>query len=482
MRNDYSEHTIMHTNSNDKVQSCFHNNVSFDADNKKLHIHVDRDNEHIMILKDIERYNSIHGIKPRPHQLSKLKEKIRIEGLAENDRDFADLCSRYNIQRASHDREVKAYYEHFPNEKQQPLNNVLSGTDVTLSYGEGLLDFVYADFTPAIEQATKTSAFMDMPPDIARPENYEKIYGSLHDKIERFQCYTATMPLVKGIAYTSLYTAICPPVFPNRPEATSSLRGYINYLTALQKEYLELIEFCFDEEYYSEVFEDLRPEGRYYIYRQAKGYSDVLLRKETVKLEMRTIRGDAMPFGRSEEEALKRMFSSADFGDPINEFLDRYNMKISDLVSYLLFPRFMNVQYEFNSVADILELEFSKLMEHNIRFRKCKRCGKYFIMKGNYNTKYCDRIAPGETQTCQDLAAQENYKKKTEGDEALSIYNKYYKRYYARVKAKQIKEADFKKWKYAALTKRSECSDGKITPDEFGKWMEAYFPNRKKKT
>lgn len=27
-----------------------------------------------------------------------------------------------------------------------------------------------------------------------------------------------------------------------------------------------------------------------------------------------------------------------------------------------------------------------------IRFRKCQRCGRYFILKGNFATRYCDRV------------------------------------------------------------------------------------------
>ena len=127
-----------------------------------------------------------------------------------------------------------------------------------------------------------------------------------------------------------------------------------------------------------------------------------------------------------------------------------------------------------------MKLEFTKMQEENIRFRKCKRCGRYFIMKGNYDTNYCDRIEAGTNRTCKDLAAQENYKKKTEGNEAIALYHKYYKRYAARVKVRQIKEKDFKNWKYEAIVKRDECSDGKITPAEFTEWLEACFPNRKK--
>ncbi len=102
-------------------------------------------------------------------------------------------------------------------------------------------------------------------------------------------------------------------------------------------------------------------------------------------------------------------------------------------------------------------------------------------MKGKYDTRYCDRVAEGESHSCQEFAAAENYKAKHADDKATAIYSKYYKRYSARVKVRQIKEADFKKWKYQAMTKRDECTNGFITPEEFTEWMENCFPNRKAK-
>ena len=119
------------------------------------------------------------------------------------------------------------------------------------------------------------------------------------------------------------------------------------------------------------------------------------------------------------------------------------------------------------------------MLEQNIHFRKCKRCGRYFIMKGNYDTNYCSRIADGKARTCQELAAAEKYKAKVADDKAIPIYNRYYKRYAARVRVRQIKEADFKKWKYRAIRMRDECSAGKLSPEEFIQWMEDSFPNRK---
>ena len=60
------------------------------------------------------------------------------------------------------------------------------------------------------------------------------------------------------------------------------------------------------------------------------------------------------------------------------------------------------------SIEQQIEFELMQLLKPDIGMRKCKRCGKYFIMKGNYDTNYCDRIVEGETCNCQELAAQEN--------------------------------------------------------------------------
>ncbi len=122
------------------------------------------------------------------------------------------------------------------------------------------------------------------------------------------------------------------------------------------------------------------------------------------------------------------------------------------------------------------------MLEHNVRFRKCKRCGKYFIMKGNYDTNYCDRIAEGETRNCQDLAAQENYKKKMADNAAIPLYQKVLQALCRPCSCKdRLKSPISKKWKYQAMTKRDECSNGKITLAEFEAWLEGSFPNRKKK-
>ena len=119
-----------------------------------------------------------------------------------------------------------------------------------------------------------------------------------------------------------------------------------------------------------------------------------------------------------------------------------------------------------------------------MEFQRCKRCGKYFVVKGNYHGSYCDRVAVGESRNCQQLAAQETYLSKLKnnnGENPLNVYQKYYKRYFARVKAGSLKEKQFRQWQYEAVRKRDACLNGEIPLGEFKDWLEASMPNRGKK-
>ena len=176
-----------------------------------------------------------------------------------------------------------------------------------------------------------------------------------------------------------------------------------------------------------------------------------------------------------------KMAAVSDVDLSIQKYLDKLGFTMPEMIALSVMQADEYETCICESIEQQIEFELIQLLKSDTGMRKCKRCGKYFIMKGNYDTNYCDRIAEGETRNCQDLAAQENYKKKMADNAAIPLYQKYYKRYAACVRVRQIKETDFKKWKYQAMTKRDECSDGKITLADFEEWLEASFPNRKKK-
>jgi len=127
------------------------------------------------------------------------------------------------------------------------------------------------------------------------------------------------------------------------------------------------------------------------------------------------------------------------------------------------------------SLEEILYLEFEKMLELDMRIKKCKNCGRYFMLKGNYQTEYCDRAPDGGSQTCQNIGATAKYAQKVKDNPALALFNRAYKRYHARLKVGSVKVDAFKKWKYEAVVMRDMCLSGEIAANEFGEWLDGYF-------
>lgn len=270
-----------------------------------------------------------------------------------------------------------------------------------------------------------------------------------------------------------------PPIFKTSNSQGKDIARYGEYILNLQSFYSRLIEFCYDEDYYPSVLGEMMPVERYSLFRSLMKFPNKSIRAEEFKTGIASLGENNPPYSYELDTMYKR-FKTPVITDDLIDLARKYKICARELAKMIAVPRGITIDYHFSKISEILELEFTKMLEESIRFRKCKRCGRYFIMKGNYDTNYCDRIEEGTNRTCKDLAAQENYKKKTEGNEAIALYHKYYKRYAARVKVRQIKEPEFKKWKYEALVKRDECSDGIITPAEYTEWLEGCFPNRKK--
>ena len=97
--------------------------------------------------------------------------------------------------------------------------------------------------------------------------------------------------------------------------------------------------------------------------------------------------------------------------DDLRELTGLHRAEPKELAAELTVPHYFGVGYEFGQVDQILELEFTKLLEADIRFRKCQRCVRS---------------------------------------------------------------------RYEAMRLRDDCEDGKIPVEEYKRWMEKYFPNRKR--
>ena len=324
--------------------------------------------------------------------------------------------------------------------KITPLSNVLSGASITLKYGEGLFEFLNTDFSLAYEAVREELSRCQVPEEC-------------HSVAQR---YVFTIRKLRPLFYKSLYTAVCPIVLIDNEHLMEAVEAYYQYVVSLQQEYRELFEFCFVDEFYNGVLGNLHAIERYHIYRKIHHQPEAI------------------------EELNSRYEKWAKPSRQYRNFAEEYDLDMDELRLILAVPRFLHVDYRFSTLAELLNLEFTKMLDLNLRYTKCQRCGRLFPLKGNREAKYCETIAEGETKTCRELAIQENYKARTADNPERKIYSKYYKRYSARVKTGQITEEKFREWKYTAMTKRNECTDGKLTIDEFEAWIETCFTNRKK--
>lgn len=475
MSKDYSEYQLekyekktLLSQGNENISfDYFCNNVWYGKDNKFFIITVDESKELYYMQELINETEGEPDYTEYDEDDYKSKKDL-----------YKYFCSKYDVVRG------KEF------EQDAPLYNVFSGSMIKFNIGEGILDFLYADFdSPFKEEYSFFKALSIMGERYRKENDIEvkeasptKIHNHTESIVQEFYDYTSTIAYANSVAKQSLYTAICPPVFRERADDKLKLLvWYYNYIKQLQQEYKDLIEFCFDDEHYPDVLGNLLPSERYRAYCSFNNISSSTTRKETFTMSVSKMQGKEMPFGMTTEQLCQRFADKPKVTEQHKELAEKFNMKAEDLAYRVTVPSFININYEVSSVMEMLELEFTKMLELNIRFRKCKRCGSYFIMKGNYDTNYCDRIAEGETKNCQDIMAMENYKKKMADNAAITIYNKYYKRYFARVKAHTILEDDFKKWKYEAIVKRDQCSDGIITNEEFTDWLDSCFPNRKRK-
>lgn len=369
-------------------------------------------------------------------------------------------------------------------QRREAASSALAGTVIKIPLGEGILDFCYADFEAAFD---KNRAFYDLfsnevwsalrkSKGILSKEKVVEIKRKSDDVIETYLRYNDAVTVLGDVMERSLYSLINPPMLLNQDR--QAYTRYKNYLMGLQRELLGLLEFCYDETFYPKLLSPLTPAQRFNLYSRVSHTQSSFERKELYQLGT-ILSAPFMPVINSELPNQPLKIADID-EESASDFAKRYNLEVNLAKMLLTLPSFHAQYYECATVYDMLMLEFTKMLEHQIRFRKCKNCGRYFIMKGNYQTDYCDRIPEGETKNCQTIAALKNYKEKVSDNTAWKLYNKYYKRYFARMKAGNISSDAFKQWQYKATAMRDDCVVGQVSEQELEDFLFGSFVNRKK--
>ena len=396
--------------------------------------------------------------------------------IAQIKQDTADMLARLRAVT----QKTNSAFDFLPLGDSRAYISPMNTASVFFAPGEGLLNFLYADFDSAYSECLNRTK-KDLPTNEASldisslPEEEKKLYYYL--------ALTQTQKQIKPLIEASLFTAEFPPILLHCSE--QELTDYYQYLKEIQSNLLNLIEATFDENFCDGFFNHLTHKTRFAGYCRKLGLPAE--QKRTIVHSISIIDAEHQienvldGYIDSDFDLNIKMAAVSEVDSSIQKNLDKLGFTMPEMIALSVMQADEYETCICESIEQQIEFELIQLLKSDTGMRKCKRCGKYFIMKGNYDTNYCDRIAEGETRNCQDLAAQENYKKKMADNAAIPLYQKYYKRYAARVRVRQIKEPDFKKWKYQAMTKRDECSDGKITLADFEEWLEASFPNRKKK-
>ena len=395
----------------------------------------------------------------------------------EVDDHFAEMCGKLDDYENSEDW-VHHYLPH-------------AGKVVVNPIGEQIIAFCETDFKehmklPLLLLDMREGVRADAPESEALRKEFgfvnktlpvvEKPTSDAELNLVIYENYEYLGSVAENFIKSNLYVNIYPPLIFKWSK--KMLKAYFTYILALQGEYRKLLDFCFNMDFYKEELDGITAASRFSLYCQTTDAVPVRA------LEM-SFRFTRSVFGSStvnirDKQAYEdfRKNPAAKLNEVMrapNAFERKYDISCVSTELARLMPVPIFSSYSCRSLEEMLFLEFEKMLELDMQIKKCKNCGRYFILKGNYQTEYCGRVPEGESQNCQMLGATAKYAQKVKDSPALALFNRAYKRYHARVKAGSVKPDAFKKWKYEAVVMRDKCLDGEMAMDEFERWINGYF-------
>lgn len=151
---------------------------------------------------------------------------------------------------------------------------------------------------------------------------------------------------------------------------------------------------------------------------------------------------------------------------------ERYYMTEQDgknlsVMNYVILERLVEMFY----------FEFMQIMENGRQIKRCKNCGKYFVLTDNRKREYCDRPFK-DGKKCSEIGHLIYYKKSL-GDEndPLRIAKGFYDTMYSRMSRaleklpgqeseKDISKEEFKDWRKKYSKAKRDYKNGIISGDE----------------
>ncbi len=129
----------------------------------------------------------------------------------------------------------------------------------------------------------------------------------------------------------------------------------------------------------------------------------------------------------------------------------------------------INERYEINDLSHLLYLEIIFMIKSSIMIRKCKNCGKYFVVN-NRKIVYCDRIDESGAY-CSAVGPNRSFQQKLKEDDALNIYTRAYKTHFARVRKNKMTQENFEDWCNKAKEKLNQVRSGMLDISIFQEWL-----------
>ena len=152
---------------------------------------------------------------------------------------------------------------------------------------------------------------------------------------------------------------------------------------------------------------------------------------------------------------------------------ERYYMTEQDgknlsVINYVILERLVEMFY----------FEFMQIMKNGRQIKRCKNCGKYFVLTDNRKREYCERPFK-DGKKCSEIGHTNTFKNSLGDDNsplkiAQTLYNKLYSRmdrarnkFPDELTDKDMTEDDFIEWSNLFSQAREEFKDGKISGEEF---------------
>jgi hypothetical protein len=152
--------------------------------------------------------------------------------------------------------------------------------------------------------------------------------------------------------------------------------------------------------------------------------------------------------------------------------MDRIEIDIIDFINFDKLEKHISINIKDQDVInDILNGINEQLKDSLplIVIKTCEYCGREFLSKGNYDTKYCDRIIENGL-SCKVVGGRKTTYEKIENTPILKLYDRYYKRYKARIRNKNMNGEQFNQWKEKAKNKRNTS----LNIEEYKQWLDNY--------